>query len=348
MLRTTTRTALSFAMLAILLLLAACGGQTQTPAAKPSPTPSTPAPSAGSQAPAPPGGGKAIAPVSLRLMTGPQGGSWYPLGGAIAELIQKEIPGVTVTVMPGAGIANVKAIQDGKAELGFGNANSTADGVAGRPPFDKKAEDVAHLVTLYYQYFQIVAPADSGIKTVADLKGKSIAVQPRGNTGEQMTRDILQVYGLSYDDMKKVNHGSYNDAVELIKNRQADAFTLITTVPASSVMDLATARKIRLISIPQDKLDEVRKINSGYAPRTIKAGTYPDQSEDVTTFGTYTHIIASKKLQPELVAKITELLVKNRDKLAAVVTDIKDTTERDMAADVGVPFHPAAAAFFKK
>lgn len=343
--RPVTRTALSFALVATLILLAACGGQTQAPAAKPA-APSTPAPS--TSTPASSGGATAITPSALRLMTGPQGGSWYPLGGAIAEIIQKEIPGVTVTVMPGAGITNVKAIQDGKADLGFGNANSTADGVAGRAPFDVKAENVAHVATLYYQYFQIAVPADSDIKTVADLKGKSIAVQPRGNTGEQMTRDVLQVYGLKYENMKKVNHGSYNDAVELIKNRQADAFTLITTVPASSVMDLATARKVRIISIPQDKLAELQKINSGYAPRTIKAGTYPDQAADATTFGTYTHIVASKKLQPELVARITELLVKNRAKLADVVKDIKDTSDKDMAADVGIPFHPGAAAFFKK
>ncbi len=130
-----------------------------------------------------------IPPMRLKLMTGPQGGSWSPLGGAIAELVEKEMPGVTVTVLPGAGIANVKAIQGGKADLGFGNANSTADGYAGRAPFDSPTKDVLHVATLYNQYFQMVVPGDSDIRSVADLKGKRVATQPRGNTGEQITRE---------------------------------------------------------------------------------------------------------------------------------------------------------------
>lgn len=285
-------------------------------------------------------------PVALRFMTGPQGGSWIPLGGAIAELIQKEIPGVTVTVTPGAGIANVKAIEAGKADLGFGNANSTADAIAGRKPFDAPARNVRHVVTLYNQYFQMVTPEDTGIRSVADFKGKRLAVQPVGNTGEQITREVLRHYGLSYADMAKVNHVSYTDAVELVKNRQADVFTLITTIPASSVMDLATARKIRLIGIDEDKIQALHRENPGYGRLVIPRGTYSGQDTDVLTTGTVTHLVASAKLPDDLVEKITAVILRNQDKLAAVVRDIARTTPREMVRDIGLPVHPGAQRAF--
>jgi TRAP transporter TAXI family solute receptor len=284
--------------------------------------------------------------TSLRLMTGPQGGSWIPLGGAIAELVQKEVPGVTITVQPGAGIANVKAVEQGKADLGFGNANSTADAIAGRKPFDGEAKNVKHVLTLYNQYFQMVVPEDSGIKSVADFKGKRLAVQPVGNTGEQITREVLKAHGLDYKDMGKVNHVSYTDAVELIKNRQADVFTLITTIPASSVMDLATGRSVRVLPLQEDKVKALQKENAGYARLIIPKGTYTGQNEDVLTTGTVTHIVASAKLPEDLVAKITTIMVKNQDKLAAVVRDIGKTSPKDMGRDIGLPMHPGAQKAF--
>ncbi|MBU2089357.1 MAG: TAXI family TRAP transporter solute-binding subunit, partial [Alphaproteobacteria bacterium] len=171
----------------------------------------------------------------VRLMTGPQGGSWYPLGGAIANIVEKA--GIRMQVLPGAGIANVKAVQAGKADFGFGNSISTVDGVAGRPPFDAKAENVCNVATLYPQYFQIVANADSGINSLADVKGKAIAVQPKGNTAEFISQQALQVYGLKYDDASRVSYVSYTDAVSLMKDNNAQLFTLGTTVPASAIMD---------------------------------------------------------------------------------------------------------------
>jgi hypothetical protein len=286
--------------------------------------------------------------ISLRFMTGPQGGSWIPLGGAIAEVVQKELPHVSITVMPGAGIANVKAIEQGKADLGFGNANSTADAIAGRKPFDVQAQNVKHVVTLYNQYFQITVPEDTDIRSVKDFKGKRLAVQPVGNTGEQMSREVMQVYGLKYADAAKVNHLSYTDAVELLKNRQADVFTAITTIPASAIMDLATGRKVRLIGIDEDKVQELQKMNAGYTRLVVPRGTYAGQDADVVTIGTVTHLVASGKLPEDLVAQITQAIVKHKDALAAVVKDIGKVTPKEMGRDIGLPFHPGAQRFFAK
>jgi len=283
----------------------------------------------------------------LRLSTGPMGGSWYPLGGAIAELI-KEKAGVNVTVSPGGGIANVLAIETGKADLGFGNTSSTVDGVLGRDPFKAKTENTRYVSTLYRQFFQMVVREDSGIKSVADLKGKSIGPGPRGFTGEQIARHVLQVYGLSYADLSKVHHVGYNDAISLMRDGHLHAFMPITTIPASSIMDVASSHKIRLLSLPEDKVQELRKINSGYVRYVIPKGTYQGPTEDVVTVGTFTDLLVSAKVSDDVVYKLTRALVENKDRLSAVVKEIAATQPKEMAPDLGVPYHPGALRYWKE
>jgi len=284
----------------------------------------------------------------LKMMTGPQGGSWYPLGGAIQGIIEKNVKGVSMQVLPGAGISNVLGVNAGKAELGFGNAVSSVDGVNGAAPFKGKQDNVCQIATLYFQYFHAVALADAGIKTVGDAKGKVLTTQQKGNTGEQMARNALEVYGLGYDSMSKVNHSNYTDSVSQLKDGHAQLFMLVTTVPASSVMDLASARDIRVLEFPDDKFKALQKINKGYDKRIIKAGSYPKQDKDVQTIGTWTHLIASCKLPDQLVYDITKALATNVENLGNVVSAVKGLSVKDMAADVGVPYHPGAKKFYQE
>ena len=284
----------------------------------------------------------------LKMMTGPQGGSWYPLGGAIQGIIEKNVPGASMQVLPGAGISNVLGVQTGKADLGFGNGVSSVDGVNGVEPFKQKTANVCQVATLYFQYFHAVALADAGIKVLSDAKGKALTTQQKGNTGEQMTRDALKVYGLDYSKVSKVNFGSYTDSVSQLKDGHAQVFTLITTVPASAVMDLASARDIRVLEFPEDKFKALQKINKGYDKRIIKAGSYPKQDKDVQTIGTWTHLIASCKLPEDLVYKITKALAGNVETLGNVVAAVKGLSVKDMATDIGVPYHPGALKFYKE
>lgn len=286
--------------------------------------------------------------VDLKMMTGPMGGSWYPLGGAIGEAVQKEIPGVTMAVAPGGGVANVEAVELGKCEIGFSNSSSGVDAVYGRPPFKQKMTNMRQLANLYPQYFQMVVLEDSGIKSVADLKGKRISPGPKGHTGEFAATQVLEIYGLSYKDMSKVNHVGYNDAVVLMKDGHCDGWLLCTTVPASSIMDLASTRKIRLLVLPEDKIKEMQKLNAGYIRRVIPKGTYQGVDYDVQGFGFFTHLIISAKLPDDLVYKITKTMVNNLPRFANVVKDMKGVTAEDLALDIGIPFHPGALKYYKE
>ena len=282
----------------------------------------------------------------VRLMTGPQGGSWYPLGGAIANIADKA--GIKVQVLPGAGIANVKAVEGGKADLGFGNSISTVDGVAGRAPFEVPAKNVCNVASLYPQFFQVVANADSGINSLADLKGKSIAVQPKGNTAEFISQQALQVYGFKYEDMARVSYVSYTDAVSLMKDNNAQLFTLGTTVPASSIMDLASARDIRIIGIADDKFQAIRQLNPGYTKLVIPAGSYPKQTQDVQTIGYATHVIARCDLDADVVYKILKGMVTNQADLVAIAKAMSGMTPKMMAEDIGVPLHAGARRYYQE
>lgn len=282
----------------------------------------------------------------VKLMTGPQGGSWYPLGGAIANIAGKA--GLNVQVLPGAGIANVKGINGGKADIGFGNSISTVDGVAGRAPFETPTKNVCNVASLYPQFYQVVANADANINSLGDLKGKSLAVQPKGNTAEFISQQSLEVYGLKYQDMSRVSYVSYTDAVSLMKDNNAQVFTLGTTVPASSIMDLASARDIKLVAIPDDKFQAMRKLNPGYTKLVIPAGSYPKQMQDVPTIGYATHMIARCDLDPDVVYKVLKGMVENKADLAAITKAMASTTPKMMAEDIGVPMHKGAIRFYKE
>lgn len=291
----------------------------------------------------------ALRAAEVRLMTGPQAGFWVPLGGQLKDIWEKAIPGLQVQSLPGAGIANVRGIEEGKAEVGFANTISTADAVAGtgEPPLDKKHGKVCNVATLYPQYFQVVVPADSGIKTIKDVKGKGFATQVKGNTGELIARHVLRVSGMTYSDVKASFTNSYTDSVEQVKDNRMHMFSLGTGIPASSLMDLASARDIHLLDMSAI-YEDMRKINPAYKLVTVPKGTYPKQDKDVQVIGYYTHVIAACSLPEDTVYKMTAAINANKDGMAAVYRDMAKLTPEIMSQDIGVPFHPGSAKWYKE
>jgi TRAP transporter TAXI family solute receptor len=284
--------------------------------------------------------------AEIKIMTGPQGGSWIPLGGQFKDLWEKAIPGLNIQVFPGAGIANVRGVQEGKADVGLANSISTADAMEGRAPFNKPHADVCNVASLYPQYFQFVVLADSGIKSPADLKGKAITTQQVGNTGEVITRHFLEANGVSFKDVK-VSHVGYTDSVNQMKDGHAVAFGLNTQAPAGAVMDLAAARPIKLLG-QADSYEKMLKLNPSYKLITLPKGTYPKQNEDIKVIGFYTHVVASCKLPVDDVYKMTKTIAENTKTLATVAKDIGALKPAGMAADIGVKFHPGAAKYYKE
>ena len=285
----------------------------------------------------------------VTMMTGPQGGVWVPLGGALKGMWEKAIPGLQVQAQPGAGIANVRGVDEGKAQIGFGNSSTTVDGLAGRPPYPKKVTNVCQLANIYPQYFQVVALADSKVNSFADLKGKSVVTQPKGNTAELLTDLVLKMNGLSYQSLGKINfQASYTDAVSMMKDGHVQVFTLGTTAPASSVMDLASARDVRLVPVDDKTMGELKRQNPGYNKLVIKAGTYPKQDKDVPVIGYSTHLVVACSLPEDVVCRLAQTMAAHVRAMAASNQALAGLTPKDMAVDIGVPFHKGAAKFYKE
>jgi uncharacterized protein len=284
----------------------------------------------------------------VTFMTGPQGGSWIPLGGALKGMWEKSVPGLQITQTPGAGISNVRGVDEGKAHIGLANSSTTVDGLEGRPPYPKKVTKVCQLANLYPQYFQVVALASANINRMADLKGKSLVTQPKGNTGELLTALVLKMNGLGYESLSKVNFNSYNESVAMMKDGHAQVFTLGTTAPASAVMDLASARDVKLLPVDDKTMGELKKMNPGYNKLVIKAGTYPKQDKDVPVIGYSTHLVVACDLPENTVYQMVKTMAANVDSMAAVVKSIEGIKPKDMALDIGVPFHKGAAKFYKE
>jgi uncharacterized protein len=286
------------------------------------------------------------AAADLKMMTGPQGGSWIPIGGQLKDIWEKAVPGLRVQVLPGAGIANVRGIEEGKADVGLANSISTADAMTGREPFKKPHDNVCNVATLYPQYFQFVVLADAGINKISDLKGKSLTTQQRGNTGEVVTRHFLEAHGLKYSDLK-VSFVGYSDSVNQMKDGHAVAFGLNTQAPAGAVMDVAAARSIKFFE-QKDIIKEMQKLNPSYRLITMPKGTYPKQENDLTVVGFFTHVVASCKLPADHVYAMTKNIAANTKQLATVARDIASLTPKGMAQDIEVKFHPGAARFYKE
>jgi TRAP transporter TAXI family solute receptor len=285
----------------------------------------------------------------VTFMTGPQGGSWIPLGGALKGMWEKAVPGLQITQTPGAGIANVRGIDEDKAQIGFANSSTTVDGLEGRAPYPKKVTKVCQVANLYPQYFQVVALTDAKVNSFADLKGKALVTQPKGNTAEILTDTVLKLNGMTYQSLSKTNfQAAYTDAVSMMKDGHVQVFTLGTTAPASAVMDLASARDIRLVPVDDKTMGALKKANPGYNRLIIKAGTYPKQDRDVPVIGYSTHVIAACDLPENTVYQMTKAMAANIGSMSAVVKSIEGVTAKDMALDIGVPFHKGAVKFYKE
>jgi TRAP transporter TAXI family solute receptor len=284
----------------------------------------------------------------VTFMTGPQGGSWIPLGGALKGMWERSITGLQITQTPGAGIANVRGVDEGKAHIGFANSSTTVDGLEGRAPYPKKVTKVCQLANLYPQYFHVVALADAKVNSFADLKGKALVTQTKGNTGELVTELVLKLNGLTYQSLAKVSFQSYTDAVGMMKDGHMQVFTLGTTAPAAAVMDLASARDISLVPVDDRTMNEFKKMNPGYNKLVVKAGTYPKQDKDVPVIGYSTHLVVACDLPENTVYQMAKTMAANVDSMSAVVKSIEGIKPKDMALDIGVPFHKGAAKFYKE
>ena len=274
------------------------------------------------------------------------------MAAAASQVVNKRFPELNVQVEPGAALVNMEKIRNDKADIGWSMTTVMSDAQKGKGQFDGKQTDKGLYVANFYpNVWQLVVPANSNIKSVKDLKGQPVALPARGNTSLVSGWEyLLKVNGMTLNDLGAKSYGPVSSNAETVKNRQAMAGGWFTVVPASFVMDLGSAMQLRVLAVSDEEFAELRKLNPGFVPYTLKAGLYKEQgvTEDVQTFQSPTVLIASSNTSPDVVYKITKAVVEGRDEFGNVARVMKGVTAADMAQNFGMPFHPGAEKYYRE
>jgi len=178
------------------------------------------------------------------------------------------------------------------------------------------------------------------------MKGKRLTTQQTGNTGEFLTHELLSTAGLTFDDLASVAHTSYSDSASQMKDGHADFFTLGSSLPTGSVMDLASARDIVLIDVDEETFKHFKDQNAAFQLRDVPAGAYQGFDEPVRAISYDTHMIAACDYDGEMVKAVLAAVADNNDTFASITKSMEGLTLEMMATEIGVPFHPAAKEFY--
>jgi len=284
----------------------------------------------------------------INVLTGGTSGVYYPLGVALTKIYADAIPDARPTAQATkASVENLNLLDAGKGEIAFTLGDSLAlawegDADAG---FKKKLEGLRTVAAIYPNFIQVVASQESGIKTLADLKGKRVSVGAPKSGTELNARAILGAAGLTYEDLGKVEYLPFAESVELMKNRQLDATLQSAGLGVASIRDLASSVPITVVEVPAA---DVAKIGLPYVAVTIPAGTYSGQDADVPTAGVQNFLVTRADLSDDLVYAMTKAMFDNLPQMSAAHAAAKGIALDKAAKDSPVPLHPGAERFYKE
>jgi TRAP transporter TAXI family solute receptor len=285
----------------------------------------------------------------VNILTGGTSGVYYPLGVALSQVYGKALPDSKVSVQSTkASAENLNLIEAGRGELAFTLGDALSDAWKGNAEAGFKAplKKLRAVASIYPNYVQIVATADSGIRTLADLKGKRISVGAPKSGTELNARAVLKAAGLSYSDFSKVEYLAFGESVELMKNRQLDVTLQSAGLGVSSLRDLATSMKIVVVPIPADVVAKVG--DPAYKPTMIPAKTYEGQDRDVPAVAIGNVLVTNESVPEQTVYLMTKALFENLPALLAAHNAAKDIKLEHATEGFAVPLHPGAARYYKE
>jgi len=289
------------------------------------------------------------------ISTGGTGGTYYPLGGILAQALTEKVPDVVTTAQAGqASVANCNLIRDKQIESAFVQSNVAYNAYAGVDQFkDKPAKNLRFIASLYPETIQIVARADSGIKTVKDIKGKRVVPGDRGSGTEVDAQNVLSAYdlwdGKSYKGLASVDWLGFSGAAQRLQDKQADVAFITAGWPTAAIQELAISAKIMLVPIDEAKIKDLTKKYPFYSKIVIPKGTYKDQDKDVVTITTMAQWVVGAEVPDEVVYKLTKALWETgAAKMANAHAQGKNVQIKTALAGMAIPLHPGAEKYYKE
>lgn len=284
----------------------------------------------------------------MSVATGGTGGTYYPLGGALSNILNNAGVNYTATAQAtGASKENVELVTREDAEIAFIQNDVAYYAVNGTDTFEgEKKPSLRGLACLYPEIVQIVASDDSGIKTIDDLKGKRVAVGSPGSGVEVNVKQILDIHGITYDDLGKVDFLSFSEAADQIKSGQIDATFLTAAIPSSAITELATTHDVHLVPIAEDKAEALIAKYPFYVNLHITPSEYKGQDEEISVVAVQSMLAVDERMADEDAYNIVKLLFENLDTM-------KESHARggDIALDkaldgMSIEVHPGAQKYF--
>ena len=296
------------------------------------------------------GGGQVQAQAGgqLSIVTGGTGGVYYPLGGGLANILTKTLPNTQATAeVTGGSVDNLKAVGAGKADVGFSMVDAGMEALQGQGKFTSKLP-VRTLAVIYPNVMHVVTTEGTGIKSVAEMKGKRVSTGSPGSATEVMALRVLEAAGLNPDkDVDRTRLGA-SESVSAAKDGKIDAFFWVGGLPTAAVTDLAATPNTKMKLI--DHGDLIEKMNAKYgklyAAAPIAKTTYPGMAADNAASSVWNVLVVNAAMSDQLAYDITKTVFEKQADLIAVhkeATNIK--LENQSLANAGIPFHPGAAKY---
>ncbi|WP_337997089.1 TAXI family TRAP transporter solute-binding subunit [Oleispirillum naphthae] len=291
----------------------------------------------------------AAAEQFINVVTGGTSGVYYPLGVALTKLYVDAIPGVRTSVQATkASAENLNLLQKGRAELAFTLGDALTDAWTGNAEagFPAPLGNLRGLAAIYSNYVHFVARADSGIKTLADLKGKRVSVGAPKSGTELNARALLSANGIKYADFSKTEYLPYAESAQLIQNNQLDATLLSSGLGVATIRELAASTPVVIVPITPE---QIAKIGIPvYQPGMIPANTYHGQTTDVQTMTIGNFLVTQKNVPDDVVYRMTKAMYTHLDALVAAHSAAKAIDPQKALRGMPLPVHPGAEKYYKE
>src|SRR5215510_5177289 len=281
---------------------------------------------------------------NLSIATGGTGGVYYPLGGGMAAVLSKHVPGMQATAeVTGGSVDNLKLIGSGKPYIALSMVDAAQDAARGEDKFKGNKIGVKTLMVLYPNRMHVVSVEGRGVAKFADLKGKRVSTGSPGSATEVMAFRLLEAEGIDKDKDVKRERLGVAESVNAIKDGKIDAFFWVGGLPTAAVTDLGATPGVKIKLI--DHADAVAKMNEKYgnlyAASTIKSGTYPGQTADNKNTVVWNILVANASMPDDMAYKVVQTIIDHKADLVAVHQESKSfSVEHQIKSNSPIPWHP--------
>jgi len=301
------------------------------------------------------------------IATGGTGGTYYPLGGVLAQALSNKLPDIIITAQASnASNSNINLLSKHEIESAFVQNNSVYYAHNGMPPFTKPIKNIRGIASLYAEAIHIVARPEANIKSLQDLKGKRVIPGDMGSGTVQDAENVLKAFNMSFKDFGQVDYLPYTGMAQRLKDKQADAAFLTTGFPSSSLLELGSNTDFTMLNMDAATIEKLTKTYPFFAEAIIPAGTYKGIDKDVHTVACMAQWVVDEKVSEEIVYNLTKalwekgqfvLLKKGEaaqespsgaEMMARAHEKGKDVQLKTALAGMAIPLHRGAEKYYKE